>query len=120
MPAEEPETIARTVVDLVKARLPGKFQLDPVCDIQVLCPMNRSFTGARGINQTLQEALNPRRTQYREVWLSLQVAEKVMQIENNYDKDVYNGDIGFVTHIDAEEQELTATFDEHIVTYAFG
>jgi exodeoxyribonuclease V alpha subunit len=121
VPADEPEAIAQTIVDLVKTRLPRKFQLDPVRDIQVLCPMNRSLTGARGINQMLQEALNPpgehsiEKSGYR-----FSVADKVMQIENNYDKDVYNGDIGFVTHIDAEEQELTATFDDHIVTYAFG
>lgn len=119
--AEEPEAIAQTVVDLVKTRLPRKFQLDPVRDIQVLCPMNRSLTGARGINQMLQEALNPPGEHSIEKFgYRFSVADKVMQIENNYDKDVYNGDIGFVTHIDADEQELTATFDEHIVTYAFG
>ncbi|MGF6965773.1 exodeoxyribonuclease V alpha subunit [Paraburkholderia sp. WC7.3g] len=121
VPAEEPEAIAKTVVGLVKTRLPRKFQLDPVRDIQVLCPMNRSLTGARGINQLLQEALNPPGEQSIEKFgYRFSVADKVMQIENNYDKDVYNGDIGFVTDIDAEEQELTATFDEHIVTYAFG
>jgi exodeoxyribonuclease V alpha subunit len=60
------------------------------------------------------------RKQHREVWLSLQRRRQGLQIENNYDKDVYNGDIGFVTHIDPDEQELTATFDGHIVTYAFG
>jgi len=121
VPADEPEAIAQTVVDLVKTRLPRKFHLDPVRDIQVLCPMNRSLTGARGINQLLQEALNPpgehsiERFGYR-----FSVADKVMQVENNYDKDVYNGDIGFVTDIDPDEQELTASFDDHVVTYAFG
>jgi len=57
--AEEPDVIAQTVVDLVQTRLPRKFNVDPVRDIQVLCPMNRGITGARGINQALQEALNP-------------------------------------------------------------
>jgi exodeoxyribonuclease V alpha subunit len=121
VPADEPEKIARTIVDLVKTRLPRKFQLDPVRDIQVLCPMNRSLTGARGINQLLQEALNPPGDYSIEKFgYRFSVDDKVMQIENNYDKDVYNGDIGFVTHIDHDEQELTATFDEHVVTYAFG
>jgi exodeoxyribonuclease V alpha subunit len=121
VPADEPEAIAQTVVNLVKTRLPRKFQLDPVRDIQVLCPMNRSLTGARGINQMLQEALNPPGEHSIEKFgYRFSVADKVMQIENNYDKDVYNGDIGFVTHIDPDEQELTATFDDHIVTYAFG
>jgi exodeoxyribonuclease V alpha subunit len=121
VPADEPETIARTVVDLVKTRLPKKFQVDPVRDIQVLCPMNRSLTGARGLNQLLQEALNPPgENSIEKFGYRFSVADKVMQIQNNYDKDVYNGDIGFVTHIDPVEQELTATFDEHIVSYGFG
>jgi exodeoxyribonuclease V alpha subunit len=119
--ADDPEAIAQTIVDLVKTRLPKKYDLDPVRDIQVLCPMNRSLTGARGINQMLQEALNPPGNHSIEKFgYRFSVADKVMQIENNYDKDVYNGDIGFVTHIDTDEQELTASFDERIVTYAFG
>jgi exodeoxyribonuclease V alpha subunit len=121
VPADEPETIARTVVELVKIRLPRKFQIDPVRDIQVLCPMNRSLTGARGLNQLLQEALNPPgENSIEKFGYRFSVADKVMQIQNNYDKDVYNGDIGFVTHIDPDEQELTASFDEHVVTYGFG
>jgi exodeoxyribonuclease V alpha subunit len=121
VPADEPEAIARTVVELVKTRLPRKFQVDPVRDIQVLCPMNRSLTGARGLNQLLQEALNPPgENSIEKFGYRFSVADKVMQIQNNYDKDVYNGDIGFVTHIDPDEQELTATFDEHVVTYGFG
>lgn len=120
VPADEPETIARTVVDLVKTRLPRKFQVDPVRDIQVLCPMNRSLTGARGLNQLLQEALNPPgENSIEKFGYRFSVADKVMQIQNNYDKDVYNGDIGFVTQIDPAEQELTAAFDEHVVTYGF-
>ena len=121
VPADAPETIARTVVDLVKTRLPKKFQVDPVRDIQVLCPMNRSLTGARGLNQLLQEALNPPgENSIEKFGYRFSVADKVMQIQNNYDKDVYNGDIGFVTHIDPDEQELTASFDGHVVTYGFG
>lgn len=121
VPADDPEIIARTVVDLVKTRLPRKFQVDPVRDIQVLCPMNRSLTGARGLNQLLQEALNPPgENSIEKFGYRFSVADKVMQIQNNYDKDVYNGDIGFVTHIDHDEQELTATFDEHVVSYGCG
>ena len=99
--AEEPEAIAQTVVDLVKTRLPKKFGVDPVRDIQVLCPMNRGVTGARGINQALQEALNPPGEHSIDKFgYRYSVGDKVMQIENNYDKDVYNGDIGFVAGID--------------------
>ena len=119
--AEEPEAIAQTVVDLVQVRLPKKFDVDPVRDIQVLCPMNRGITGARGINQSLQAVLNPPgehsidRFGYR-----FSVGDKVMQIENNYDRDVYNGDIGFVTGIDRDEEELAVEFDGRVVSYPFG
>jgi exodeoxyribonuclease V alpha subunit len=117
IPVDKPEAIAKTIVDLVKTRLPQKFELDPVRDIQVLCPMNRSLTGARGINKLLQQALNPPGEHSIEKFgYRFSMADKVMQIENNYDKDVYNGDIGLLTHIDADEQELAATFGDHAVT----
>ncbi len=119
--AEEPETIAATVVDLVKTRLPRKFGIDPVRDIQVLCPMNRGVTGARGINQSLQEALNPPGEHSVEKFgYAFSVGDKVMQMENNYDRDVYNGDIGFVSGLDREEEELEVAFDGRAVRYPFG
>jgi len=80
-----------------------------------------SDAGARAINQLLQEALNPPGEHSIEKFgHHFSIGDKVMQIENDYDKDVYNGDIGFVTQIDADEQELSVTFDDHIATYAFG
>ena len=119
--ADEPEAIAATVVDLVSIRLPKKFGVDPVRDIQVLCPMNRGLTGARGINQLLQNALNPPGEQSLEKFgHAFSVGDKVMQIENNYDRDVYNGDIGFVTGIDREEEVLAVDFDSREVNYPFG
>jgi exodeoxyribonuclease V alpha subunit len=121
VPADEPEAIAATVVDLVSIRLPKKFGVDPIRDIQVLCPMNRGLTGARGINQLLQNALNPPGEHSLEKFgHAFSVGDKVMQIENNYDRDVYNGDIGFVTSIDREEEELTVNFDGREVEYSFG
>jgi len=121
VPAEEPEDIAHVVVDLVKTRLPAKFRADPVRDIQVLCPMNRGLTGARGINQALQAALNPPGEHSVEKFgTAFSVADKVMQIENNYDRDVFNGDIGFVLAIDREEEELAVDFDGRTVIYPFG
>jgi exodeoxyribonuclease V alpha subunit len=121
VPAEEPEAIVQTVVELVKTRLPAKFGLDPVRDIQVLCPMNRGITGARGINQALQAALNPPGENSVEKFGSaFSIDDKVMQIENNYDREVYNGDIGFVAGIDRDEDELIAEFDGRRVHYPFG
>jgi exodeoxyribonuclease V alpha subunit len=121
LPVEEPEAIAQTVVDLVKTRLPGRFGVDSLRDIQVLCPMNRSVTGARAINQVLQAALNPPGEHSVEKFGSaFSVGDKVMQIENNYDREVYNGDIGYVAAIDREEDELVAEFDGRLVRYPFG
>jgi exodeoxyribonuclease V alpha subunit len=109
------------VVDLVSTRLPKRFDLDPVRDIQVLCPMNRSMTGARALNEALQVALNPpNETSVDKFGNRFSVGDKVMQIENNYDRDIYNGDIGFVTAIDREDDELMVEFDGRAVTYPFG
>ena len=121
VPVEDPEGIAQTVVDLVQTRLPRKYKVDPVRDIQVLCPMSRSITGARGINQALQAALNPPGEHSVDKFGNrFSVADKVMQIENNYDRDVYHGDIGFVTAIDLDEEELAVEFDGRLVSYPFG
>ncbi len=118
--AEEPEIIVQTIVDLVQTRLPKKFNVDSVRDIQVLCPMNRGITGARGINQALQAALNPPgEHSINKFGTSFSVGDKVMQIENNYDRDVFNGDIGFVTGIDHSEEELAVEFDGRLVSYPF-
>ena len=119
--AEEPELIAQTVVDLVQTRLPRKFKVDPIRDIQVLCPMNRGITGARGINEALQAVLNPPGEYSVDKFGNrFSVGDKVMQIENNYDREVFNGDIGFVTGLDPAEEALAVAFDGRVVSYPFG
>ena len=112
VPAEDPETAAARIVELVKTRIPRHFGLDPVRDIQVLCPMNRGGAGARSLNIELQAALNPagERKVERFDW-TFAPGDKVMQIENDYDKEVYNGDIGAVADVDPEAGELTARFE---------
>ena len=121
VPVEDPEAIAQTVVDLVKTRLPKRFNVDSVRDIQVLCPMNRGITGARGINQSLQAALNPPgKHSVEKFGYAFSIGDKVMQTENNYERDVYNGDIGFVSAIDREEAELVVGFEGRNVRYPFG
>jgi exodeoxyribonuclease V alpha subunit len=109
------------IVDLVKTRIPNRFGLDPIRDIQVLCPMNRGGVGARSLNIELQAALNPagERKVERFGW-TFAPGDKVMQIENDYDKEVYNGDIGFIDDVDPDLGELTANFDGRTVTYDFG
>ena len=105
----------------MKTRIPKRFSLNPIRDIQVLCPMNRGGVGARSLNIELQAALNPagERKVERFGW-TFAPGDKVMQIENDYDKEVYNGGIGYIVNVDPEVDELTASFDGRSVTYGFG
>src|ERR1700676_3947663 len=119
--ADDPETAVSRIIELVKTRIPKRFGLDPIRDIQVLCPMNRGGIGARSLNIELQAALNPagERKVERFGW-TFAPGDKVMQIENDYDKEVYNGDIGYIDDVHPEAGELTASFDGRSVTYGFG
>ena len=120
---DEPEKISATLVKLVKERIPQSFGFDPIRDVQVLCPMNRGTLGVRELNSALQEALNPVRAGEAVVerfgW-RFRMRDKVIQTENDYDKDVFNGDIGTIEHIDTAEHEVTIRFDERSVKYDFG
>jgi exodeoxyribonuclease V alpha subunit len=120
---QEPASIAQLLVELVKTRLPAKYGFDPVRDLQVLCPMNRGALGVRELNAALQEALNPARLDQPEVekfgW-RYRPGDKVMQVVNNYDKDVFNGDIGQLARIDPDDQELVIHYDGRQVVYEFG
>jgi exodeoxyribonuclease V alpha subunit len=119
--ADDPETAVARIIELVKTRIPRRFGLDPIRDVQVLCPMNRGGVGARSVNIELQAALNPAgdRKVERFGW-TFAPGDKVMQIENDYDKEVYNGDIGFVADVEPDEGELSVSFDGRSVTYGFG
>jgi exodeoxyribonuclease V alpha subunit len=120
---DEPENIVATLVKLVKERIPQRFGYDPIRDVQVLCPMNRGSLGVRELNTALQQALNPSRAGELVVerfgW-RFQMRDRVIQTENDYDKDVFNGDIGTIERIDAVEHEVTICFDERRVKYDFG
>ncbi len=121
VPADDPETAVSRILELAKTRIPKRFGLDPIRDIQVLCPMNRGGVGARSLNVELQSVLNPagERKVERFGW-TFAAGDKVMQIENDYDKEVYNGDIGYVGDVDPEIGEVTVTFDGRAVTYGLG
>jgi exodeoxyribonuclease V alpha subunit len=120
---EEPEQIAATLVEMIKTRIPSKFQMDPIRDVQVLCPMNRGSLGVRELNVRLQDELNPARAEEPFVekfgW-QFRLRDKVIQTENDYDKDIFNGDIGQVVKIDQIEREVTIRFDQREVVYDFG
>ena len=121
VPADDPESAVPKVLELVRTRIPRRFGLDPVRDIQVLCPMNRGGVGARSLNIELQAVLNPagERRVERFGWTFAR-GDKVMQVENDYDKDVYNGDIGRIDDVDPDLGEVTARFDGRAVAYGFG
>jgi exodeoxyribonuclease V alpha subunit len=120
---QETDRIAETVIEFVKKRIPSKFKLDPIRDVQVLSPMNRGSLGIRELNARLQEELNPRKPDEPFVekfgW-QYRIRDKVIQTENDYDKEVFNGDIGQIAKIDPVERELTVKFDQREVNYDFG
>ncbi len=102
-------------------RIPARFGFDPVRDVQVLCPMNRGGLGARALNVELQRALNPPgEVRVERFGWTYAPGDKVMQVENDYEREVYNGDLGVVRRIDLQEGELTAEFDGREVSYTFG
>jgi exodeoxyribonuclease V alpha subunit len=120
--ANEPEDGARKIVEIVCRRIPGRFGLDPIRDVQVLCPMNRGRIDARSLNLDLQAALNGDQSKPAVVRFgsSFRSGDKVMQIVNDYDKEIFNGDLGFVHSVDLEAQELVIDFDGRLVNYDFG
>lgn len=110
----EPEDIRATLVELVGERLPGRFGVDPLRDVQVLTPMNRNLLGTRSLNELLQGALNPPNPMRWEVdrfGVTYRVGDKVIQNRNNYEKEVFNGDIGRIARIDSEPTKVIVDFE---------
>lgn len=120
---DTPEEIAATLTRLVQDRIPNAHRFNAIRDVQVLCPMNRGSIGVRELNIALQERLNPVRpgeaAAERFGW-RFQPRDKVIQTENDYSKEVFNGDIGTIEKIDPVEQEVLIRFDDRLVTYDFG
>ena len=110
------EEAARTITELVTTKLAHYYRTPP-SEIQVLTPMQRGVVGAANLNQALQQALNSGDTGLRRGGYLFKARDKVMQIRNNYDKEVFNGDIGVIESVDLEERELTVRFDDRSVTY---
>jgi len=115
---DDDEQARQRVLQVVQQRIPRRFGLDPVRDVQVLCPMNRGALGARALNADLQALLNPTPAAVLERFgTRFAVGDKVMQTENDYDREVYNGDLGVISAIDAEQQTVTVRIDDRDVTY---
>ena len=113
----EPLEVTKRILELVKTRLPKHYGYHPMDDIQVLCPMRRSTVGSENLNKELQETLNAGSTDYVRGGRGFRVGDKVMQVRNNYDYDVFNGDIGRITKSDPVEKLLTITFPDKVVNY---
>lgn len=116
---EDPEKVLEIILELTKERIPKRFGLDPVDDIQVLTPMHKGMVGAGNLNTELQKSLNPSQVEIMRGSRNFRVNDKVMQIRNNYDKEVFNGDIGRIVGIRPDENEITVLFDGRNVVYEF-
>lgn len=119
VPRDDPEKAAQLMVELIKNHIPRRFGLDPINEIQLLTPMHKGLIGAANMNSLLQDALNPGQLEIRSGERAFRLHDKVMQIRNNYDKDIYNGDMGRITHLDPGKRELSVDFDGAIVPYEF-
>ena len=117
--AEEPEKAVSLVIDLTRKAIPDRFGFDSFSDIQVLSPMQRGLLGCRNLNTALQESLNPEGPSVQRCGWTFRVGDKVMQTVNDYDKDVFNGDIGRIESLDTIDQEVIVQFDGREVTYDF-
>jgi exodeoxyribonuclease V alpha subunit len=122
LPEEDPEKLQQLIVDLAQRRLPARYGLDPCADIQVLTPMHRGPIGAGQLNTALQAALNPPRNGEMDLLRGgriFRIGDRVLQIRNNYDKGVYNGDLGRITAIDPTDQAVMVQVDDREVSYDF-
>ena len=120
MRVEDPELCIRRAIDFMTTRIPRKFGLDPLQDVQILTPMRRNALGTENLNVEIQKALNPTGPALIRGGTTFRVGDRVMQLRNNYDKDVYNGDVGFVKGVDADARSLVVTFDGRPVKYDAG
>lgn len=116
---EEPEEIAQTILELVAHTIPKEFELNPFEEVQVLSPMYRGPIGADQLNRSLQAALNPQARELLRGTRPFKVGDKVIQLRNNYDKEVFNGDIGRIVALDLEDHEVAVRFEDRTVCYDF-
>ncbi len=117
--APTPERGVELIRKLVCEAIPRRFRLDPMVDVQILTPMQKGELGARNLNAVMQAALNPRGPDVERFGWRFREGDRVMQTENDYDKDVFNGDVGLVVKVDSAEQEIVVRYDDRPVAYDF-
>lgn len=116
---DNPEEVLKLILELTSNRVPKRFDFDPISDIQVLTPMRKGIVGVANLNTELQKTLNTKTEGITRGGKVFKIGDKVMQIKNNYDKDVFNGDIGKITDVDNECPQVGITFDDKLVEYDF-
>jgi exodeoxyribonuclease V alpha subunit len=119
---EDPEQTVATLITMIRERIPKRYDLDPIDDVQVLCPMHRGSLGIQELNLQLQAALNPKSPHLKEhlaYGLLFREGDKIIQMNNNYEKEVFNGDIGRILSIDPQEKTMTLRFGERRFNYDF-
>lgn len=119
IPRDDPDDAADFIVDLIKYHIPRRFGFDAVNEIQLLTPMHKGAVGAASMNSRLQAALNPNAVEIKRGDRSFRLHDKVMQIRNNYDKDIYNGDMGRIVYLDARERKISVDFDGVTLPYEY-
>ncbi|MCF7847565.1 MAG: ATP-dependent RecD-like DNA helicase [Kiritimatiellales bacterium] len=117
--ADDPDKAVKIISKMVSRSVPEKFRFSPMDEIQILTPMQKGELGARNLNQVFQQLLNPNGDSVERFGMVYRVGDKVMQTENDYDKDVYNGDIGRIHKIDEEQRELSVKYEDRLVVYDF-
>ena len=119
MQEEDPEKTLDKIKYIVTDRIPKRFSYDPITDVQVISPMNKGVVGVSNLNTQLQASLNPNGQELLRGGKTFRTGDKVMQIKNNYDKEVFNGDIGRIRALDLEMQEIKVRFDDRTVVYEY-
>ena len=120
MRCEDPEMCVKRAIEFMTTRIPRKFGMDPLQDVQVLVPMRKNVLGTDNLNVELQKALNPRGDAIIRGGAMFRTGDRVMQLRNNYDKDVYNGDVGFVKAVNSDDRSMVVNFDGRPVKYDGG
>ena len=116
IPQDNPQKVQEMILEMVCQRIPERYSLNPLRDVQVLTPMHKGEVGTSALNQLLQERLNPSRNlELKRGYATFRPGDRVLQLRNNYDKDVFNGDLGWVHDVDLEEGSLTVDFDGNLV-----
>lgn len=117
---EDPEECVKRAIEFLTTRIPRKFGMDPLEDVQVLVPMRRNLLGAENLNVEIQKALNPDGAALIRGGTTFRTGDRVMQLRNNYDKDIYNGDVGFIKAINTDDRSMVVVFDGRPVKYESG